>query len=139
MAGSIVVSTSEVTNNVVLYSVAWTSDASGDVSGNTVTMQDGTIVLVTFTPGAGGVQPDNLYDVDLRDPNSVSVFDNGAGTSIGSNLSNVLSSNAIPLLGLSTITVYRRWNPSGPFDLIVANAGNSKSGTVNVYVYNGIL
>ena len=139
MAGSIVVNTFEVMNNVVRYRVAWTSDALGDVSGHTFDMQDGTIVLVTFMPGTGGSQPDVSYDADLRDVNNVSVFDNGAGTSIGSNLSNVLSTNTLPLFGLTTITLFRRWHPAGAFQPVIANAGNAKSGTFDVHVYNGIL
>lgn len=139
MAGSITVSTVEVSNNVIRYRVVWTSDAAGDVSGATFKMQAGSIILVRFAPGTGGVQPSALYDVDLRDEMQVSVFDNGAGTSIGSNLSNVLSSGALPLVGLSTITVYRRWHPAGPFEPVVTNAGNAKSGTIDIHVYNGIL
>lgn len=138
MAGSIIVTTSEVIHNIVKYSVAWTSDASGNVNGNTFPMMVGTLVSVEFLPGAGDVQPSDLYDVDLLDAEGITMFDNGAGTSIGSHLSNLFGSHHVPLVGLTGVTIYRRWHHGGSVELDVANAGDSNSGTVNIFVAQGV-
>lgn len=139
MAGSIVVTTLEVGNNIVRYRIAWTSDASGSVDNNTFTMQSGSIIRVDFIPGTGGTQPTDLYDTDVEDENGVSVFDNGAGTSIGLNLSNLVALTALPQIGLPGADTFRRWNPAGLFRPQVSNAGNAKTGTIDVYVYNGVM
>jgi hypothetical protein len=139
VAGSIVVTTTEVTNNILKYSVAWTSDASGNVSGVTFPMIVGTIIAVEFIPGSGGSQPSDGYDVDFLDAGGVTMFDNGANTSIGSNLSNLFASHAVPLVGLTGVTIYRRWHYGGLVTVDVANAGNAKSGTVNVFMSAGVL
>ncbi len=139
MAGAITVATIGLKAGVTRYEITWVSDAVGDVSGSTFSMKQGTIIGVEFIPGPGALQPDALYDVDLRDQNGVSAFDNGAGTSVGSNLSNTLSTRSVPLIGLSTITVYRRWHPQGSFQPVITNAGDTNAGTVNVFVVDGIL
>lgn len=139
MAGSIVVSTREVTNNILCYGVTWTSDASGNVSGNSFDMAVGTIIAVEFIPGSGGAQPSDFYDVDLLDDQGVTMFDNGASTSIGSNLSNLFASHAVPLVGLTGVTIYRRWHHGGPVTPDVANAGSVKSGTVSIFLSMGVL
>lgn len=139
MAGSIVVTSSEVTNNILKYSVAWTSDASGNVSGIEFDMIVGTIISVEFVPGTGGNVPSSLYDVDLLDHENVSMFDDGSSTSIGSNLSATDASHKVPLVGLVGVTIYRRWHHGGPVQLLVANAGNAKKGTVNIFISAGVL
>lgn len=139
MAGSITLTTREIANNIVRYSVLWTSDASGAVSGNAFDMASGTIVAVEFVPGTGGSAPTTLHDVDLLDEENVTMFDDGAGTSIGSNLSAVDASHKVPLVGLVGVTIYRRWHHGGPVQPTVANAGDTKSGTVNIYLAFGVL
>lgn len=139
MAGSVVVTTREVSNNIVKYSTAWTSDASGAVSGNTFDLAVGTLVAVEFIPADGASAPTTLYDVDMLDDEGVTLFDDGAGTSIGSNLSATEASHKVPLVGLVGVTIYRRWHHGGPVQLIVANAGDTRSGTVNVFLAFGVL
>ena len=139
MAGSITVATAEVTHNLLRYRVVWTSDGSGDVSGNTFTMSVGTIFAVEFFPGTGGVQPDTLYDVDLLDANGLSLFDDGAGTSIGNNLSATDGIHKVPLVGLIAVSVYRRWFHGGDVQPVVAGAGAANSGTIDIYVQPGVL
>lgn len=139
MAGSVALTTSEVTNNVLKYSALWTSDASGDVNGSTFGMIVGTIVAVEFIPGTGGSTPSPLYDVDLLDAEGVTMFDDGSGTSIGSNLSSTEASHKVPLVGLVGVTIYRRWHHGGLVELRVVNAGDTKRGTVNIYVSAGVL
>jgi hypothetical protein len=139
MAGSIVVSTSEVSNNIMKYSVAWTSDAAGAVNGNTFDMAVGTIIAVEFVPGTGGSAPTTLYDVDMLDAENVTMFDDGAGTSIGTNLSAVAASHKVPLVGTTGVTIYRRWHHGGAVQPTVAAAGDTKSGTINIFLSMGVL
>ena len=139
MAGSIVVTTEDLGSKITKYSVAWTSDAAGAVSGSTFPMKVGSLICVEFLPGSGGVQPSDAYDVDLMDAEGITMFDNGASTSIGSNLSNLFGSHHVPLVGLTGVTIYRRWHHGGDVELDVANAGNAKSGTVNVFVMEGVI
>lgn len=139
MAGSIVVTTREIANNIVKYSAAWTSDVAGSVNGSVFDMAPGTIIAVEFIPGTGGAAPSSLHDVDLLDEEGVTMFDDGSGTSIGSNLSATDASHKVPLVGLVGVTIYRRWHHGGPVQLTVANAGDANSGTVNIFLAFGVL
>lgn len=136
--GSIAVTTSELSGSggVVLTSIVWTSDASaGSVTGNTLTMRPGSIVVVEFIPGTGGVQPTDLYDVDFLDPQGISMFDDGTGASIGANLSQTNASHRVPFItGKASTTYVRTWLHGGTgYQPSVTNAGNSKQGTINIY------
>jgi hypothetical protein len=104
-----------------------------------VIFRSGTIVSVEFIPGSGATQPDNLYDVDMIDANGISMFDNGAGTTIGANLSNAVGAVGLPLFGQTGTTPHRRWHSGGAVQLLVAGAGDTNSGIVNVYVMAGVL
>lgn len=139
MAGAIVVAATKVDAAITKYEVTWVSDAAGAVSGSTFAMKHGTIIAVEFTPGVGLTQPDALYDVDLLDGEGVSMFDNGAGTSIGSNLSSVAASHALPLFGTTGTTPHRRWHHGGDCQLLVAGAGDTNAGTIDIYVADGVL
>ena len=137
MAGSVTTTTSRVagSNNVSKYSLAWTSDAAGAVSGNSAEILTGTVIAVTFTPGSGGSQPTDAYDVTMTcDTHGVNVLDNGAGTSIGTNLSNVNGTHKVPFIQGATETFVRQWLHGGGYTLVVAAAGDTKSGTVDIYV-----
>src|SRR3546814_10517052 len=100
-------------------------------------MKQGTIVAVEFIPGAGALAPTDLYDADLLDEEGVTMFDDGAGTTIGSNLSSVVASHKVPLVGLVGVTIYRRWHHGGLCQVTVANAGDSNAGTINIFVEIG--
>lgn len=120
--GTATVTTSNTANGTVTYSVAWTSNASGAVSGNAFSVARGEIVQVRFVPGSSGSQPTNLYDITLVDPNSVDIL-NGSGAD---------QSN--------TAGAYLIFNPplfheaSDTLDVVIANAGNAKSGTITIWV-----
>lgn len=135
MAGSVTATTTEVegSGGVRKTAIAWTSDASGAVSGNTVTMGPGTIIAVEFVPGAGGVQPTDLYDVTFTDAEGVNMFDAGDGTSIGANLSNANASHKVPFVGGGSVTYVRQWLHGGAYTPVVAAAGNAKQGSINIY------
>lgn len=139
MPGAIVVAVHKLKAAVTHYEVTWVSDVAGDVSGSTFNMKQGTIVAVEFVPSVGALQPNDAYDVDLWDAASTPMFDNGGGTSVGSNLSNVFSSHSVPLVGLTGVSVYRRWHHGGAVQPLVANAGDTNAGTINIYVVEGVL
>lgn len=139
MAGSITVAATDVGSGVTKYGVAWTSDASGNVNGTTFDIKSGTIIAVEFVPGTGALEPTTLYDVDCTDAEGVTIFDDGSGTSIGSNLSATVPSHKVPLVGLVGVTIYRRWHHGGLVELDISGAGDSNAGTVNIYIAEGIL
>lgn len=107
------------------YTFVWTSTAGGAVSGvtsNQAQINHGYLVDLSFVPGTSGSQPTDQYDVTLVDPNGVDLL-NGAGA----NLSNTTSTRYTfdpPLFYSGAYTL----------DLVVANAGSIKSGTVTLTV-----
>lgn len=139
MAGVVVVSAIGLKSGVTQYEVTWVSDASGNVSGSTFEIKMGTFVSVEFIPGPGALAPTTLYDVDLLDAEGVTLFDDGSGTSIGSNLSATAASHKVPLVGLVGVTIYRRWHHGGAVELQVSGAGDSNAGTVNLFVAEGVV
>jgi hypothetical protein len=140
MAGSVALTSSKAGAGVRKYSLDWLSDASGAVSGNSVTLPPGTIIAVTFTPDSGGTQPTDLYDVTMTcDVHGVNILDNGAGTSIGADLSNTTGTHKVPFIQGATETFVRQWAHGGGYTLVVAAAGNAKGGIVDVYIAPGVL
>lgn len=142
MAGSVTMTSNEVAGSggVTKYSLAWVSDAAGAVSGNAVALKPGTIIAVEFVPDSGGTQPTDLYDVtSLADAEGVNMFDDGAGASIGANLSNTTASHKVPFIGGGSVTYVRHWLQGGSYTLNVSNAGNAKGGTVVIFVAPGVL
>jgi hypothetical protein len=118
---------------VVKTSIAWTSDASGDVNANTVAMPCGSICSVQFTPSGGGTAPTALYDVTFTNADSVNLFDDGGGTSIGANLSATVSTLKVPFISGAASTFVRAWLAGGTYTPVVAAAGNAKEGTIVIY------
>ena len=138
MAGSITATASRVVGGagVKKYSVAWTSDASGDVSGSTFTMSPGTIIAVTTTPGSGGTQPTDAYDLTVLCSTHGTDVLNGEGA----NLSNATSAHKVPFIGSAGGTSYvRQWLHGGTYQPVVAAAGNAKTGSFDIYVAPGVL
>lgn len=140
MAGSVTASITSVGQGTgaLKCSLAWTSDAGGSVTGNALNIPAGSILVVEFIPGAGGSQPTDLYDVDLLDLNGTSMFDDGTGASIGANLSNANATHKAAFINGAATTYIRSWLQGSaggnPYQLTVAAAGASKSGTVNLYI-----
>lgn len=117
--------------------IAWTADASGNVTGDALSLPAGSILAVEFIPSATAV-PTNLYDMDLLDASGTSMFDDGAGGSIGANLSSTLATHKIPFINGAATTFVRSWLQGAaggnPYQLTVANAGNAGQGAVNIFV-----
>lgn len=147
VVGSVTMTSAAISGSggVSKISLAWTCDASGNVSGNALTLGCGSIVVVEFIPGTGGTQPTDLYDVDFLDANGASMFDDGTGVSIGANLSNSIGVHRVPMMvGTNATPVFvRTWLQGAaggnPYQLTVANAGNAKTGTVNIFQVSGVL
>ena len=121
-AGSVVVTRTTLSPRLELLKLAWTSDASGNVSGNPFAVGSGALQQIKFVPGSGGTQPTNLYDVTCVDTDSCDVL---AGQ--GANLSNAAAS-------IKVQNAPWAWLAAGNLDLVVANAGNAKTGIVYLYL-----
>lgn len=125
-AGTVAVTRTDLGAGITKYTLAWTSTAGGAISGNPVTLLGGKttqlqIVQVRIVPGTAGTQPSDLYDVTLVDADGIDLL-----AATGANQSNALGSYfvGVPPVILSGATV----------DLVVANAGAAKTGTVEVWV-----
>jgi hypothetical protein len=111
----------------------WTSDASGDAVG-TFRKIVGRLIKAVTVPGAGGSAPSDNYDITLTDEQSVDVL---AGCKLGladrdqTNAEEVdffvLNNDTAPLsMALSPLVC-------NVLTVTVANAGDSKSGTLRLY------
>jgi len=116
--------------DIVRHTIEWESDGSGDASVVSPQAVSGVIIRVVFIPSATAA-PTNLYDITLTDPNSVDVL---AG--LGANLSNSSSLNTCPGTPLTdgTTTSVIPMFVDGVLTLTVASAGDTKAGTVVLYV-----
>lgn len=107
---------------------AWTSDASGNVSGVDTESITGEILRVVTNPGA--TAPTDNYDVVVNDADGVDVL---AGT--GANRDTATSEQAIPIIEttVGANTYGYRVVVDGPLTLGITNAGATKQGTVTLY------
>lgn len=121
-AGSVTL-TSRARRSFVSYTIAWTSDSSGAVSSHPVTVPQGSLLSIRFIPGSGGTQPTDLYDVTLVETLGVTDLLDGQGANL-SNSASTVKQWSPPLFQDGTRTL----------DLVVANAGNAKTGTVVILV-----
>lgn len=122
MAGTATVTQLYKSRKVKSYSIAWTSTAGGAVSANAFATIGGYIVRVTVVPGSGGSAPTDLYDATLVDADNIDVLD-----ATGANLAAAtgVTFNFDPPLFLPS---------GGTLDLVIANAGNAKTGRVDIYI-----
>lgn len=121
-AGTLTVTTSVVGDGVTKYTIAWTSTAGGAVSGNAFAVKRGQLLQVKFVPNTGATQPTDLYDATLIDTDSLDVLA-GAGADL---------SNSAAKLILFNPTLFN--DATQNMDLVIANAGNAKTGTVYLWV-----
>lgn len=120
MAGTVTI-TEETYGTVKKVAFAWTSDAVGAATATTTEAYSGEIRRLVTKPGAGGVQPTDLYDVVVNDEDTTDVL-MGAGV----NRSNV---NTEQVLASSLGVV-----ANDKLSLSITNAGSAKSGTVYLYI-----
>jgi hypothetical protein len=104
------------------YTLVWTSSAGGAVSGDPFTVDPGYLVAAKFVPASGGSQPTDLYDLTLVDTDGIDVLGG-----VGANLSNVTPK-------YSQMDPPRYIDGAQALDLVVANAGAAKVGTLVVWI-----
>jgi len=121
MAGSIVFTDSKL-RTVRKFTLAWLSDASGDVNSVLTIPLSGVLERITFDPDGTDV-PSANYDVVLNDVDGVDVL-NGKG----SNLSATVTTSVAPALTGGNMAF------DDALDLVVTNAGNAKRGKVILYI-----
>lgn len=124
MAGSIALTGTKV-GSLHKYQIVWTSDASGDVTANTVDVTAGELVQVRFTPNTDANQPSAAYDVTILDAQGIDIL---AGA--GANLSSAASTVHVPVVS----TYFRRTLEAGAITPTVSAAGNAKQGTIVLLV-----
>ena len=114
---------------VKLIKFAWTSDAAGAATGTTTYCYDGLIQTVVTVPGTVADKPTDDYDIVLTDNNSIDqLFGYGANrdqTATETITRGWISATVATTLGSVT---------SSKLTLTVANAGDTKSGTVYVWI-----
>jgi|SRR5579872_576097 len=126
MAGAVVATITDLGAGVTKYSLAWTSDASGNVNSNPIALKRGHILQAKFVPTNGGVQPSASYNVTLPDPDGVDLL---AGK--GATLSNTNSTIAIPVVsGVGAMFS----EGFAAVNLTVTAAGVTTNGRVDIYV-----
>jgi len=118
----IVTITEIVTGSIKRITFAWTSSAGGAADGATTALYTGDVIYAAFIPGTGGDQPDNNYDVTLKDSGLVDVL---GGT--GANLTNASTVYKDDTDGLTTVT-------ASALTLAVTGAGATNTGSVVVFV-----
>lgn len=121
-AGSIVVTSTQVGNNVVRYDIDWTSSSGGAVSALPMDIVRGWISQALVVPDSGGTQPSDLYDLELQDS-----ANNDLTQDAGDNLSNATSK-----MILFDPPIY--YDGTTALELVVANAGNAKGGVFSLWI-----
>jgi hypothetical protein len=132
MAGTLVVTTTNARMNAVDFptkhakvTLTWTSDASGDVTGNIAESYNsnldrlkGWIVKITTNPGA--TAPTDNYDITLSDGDSVDICN--------ATLMNRDTATS------ETVTYDPPIWVDSELALVIANAGNVKGGVIEIYM-----
>jgi hypothetical protein len=141
MAGTLTVTTQNPTRGparpVEKFTLSWTSTSGGAVSGNAFGPVSGELLRVVFLPGTGGAQPTNGYTATLKLANG-DANDDGIDLLAGqaSSLSNSTKTTVTPSVAMQdgTTTSTNRIAVDDMLDLVIAGAGNAKSGVVVLYV-----
>ncbi len=124
MAAGTVVVTEELVGVVKKVAFAWTSGTgaqAGTASGATRNSYNGEVIRLVTVPGAGGDQPDNLYDVAVNDEDSTDVLMGAGADRSNAAVEQVLASS----LGCVA---------NDKLSLSITNAGEAKKGVVYLYI-----
>lgn len=124
MAGTVTMAINTIRyRSIKKIDVAWTSDANGDADGATLDIS-GRVLRVVTVPGAA--TPTNNYDVTIEDEDGVDILDGQ-----GANRSDTTAQQVAAVLtkggGVVATAV------EGTIEPKVANAGDSKTGTMSIY------
>lgn len=129
VAGSIVVTSSDLGGGYTKYSVAWLSSAGGAVSENVFATKRGRLQQVKFIPGAGGAQPTDQYGVAILDAAGLDIL-----LGLGSGRSNATASAFPALDGVGAVPGTLGFLEAGNLTPTISGAGNAKGGTVILIV-----
>ena len=128
MPGTVTRTDKSVGDNLHRVTLAWTSDAFGDVSANKIVdFPSGEIRQVKFVPDATAV-PTAAYDVLLKDDDGADLLQ-----AEGDNLSETTAKYSV----LANRVVHdsdRDSETAQKIDLVVAAAGNAKKGKVILWL-----
>jgi len=120
MAGSVTITySSHETIRYVQW--AWTSDASGDVSGTDTVVVSG--VALRYATNPGSTAPTDNYDIVINDEDGIDIAAGGLVNRDTSNSEQVLTGGDAKD-GAAFI---------GKLSLVVSNAGNAKEGVLRMY------
>lgn len=128
MAGTTTVTRQCFNRDQEVITVAWLSDASGDVNGTSIPMT-GIIFRVETVPSAT-VAPTDNYDITLTSPKSSSI---DLMQSLTTNR-DTANAEAVNFCGVDALTNGSPIYANGEYGFKVANAGNAKAGTVYIYL-----
>jgi hypothetical protein len=129
MAGMLTVSRADVGLGIQRINAAWTSDASGDVSGHAFAVPTGMLLQVKTVPD-GTAAPSDGYDVTVVDADGADLL-GGSGADRDTADAELIA----PLLGDATTKNQRPLvDGTGTIDVVIANAGNAKKGIVSLWI-----
>lgn len=116
---------------ITVYTLDWQSEADGSVDLDTSEPVNGELLRVSIVPDSGGTQPTNAYDVLLKDQDGIDVL---AGQ--GANLANNANTHICPGVPLKdgTTTSVRPIVLGSVLNLEITNAGDTKGGTIRLYL-----
>lgn len=120
MAGTLVVTSSDIGMGYTKYSLAWTSDAAGNVNANAFDIKRGRIHQLKYVPGSGGTQPTNNYVFALPDADGADLSSGGGALS-----------NAAATVSEPAAKVFIEAQTITP---TISAAGNAKTGRVDLIV-----
>ena len=103
--------------------VSWTSTAAGAVVVSGIYLE-GLVTKVVFANGTA--TPTNLYDVTITDQDSIDVL-GGDGANIA------VASSVVKVPQLDSLDAYVQ----GRHTVTISNAGDSKNGTLRIYLFRG--
>lgn len=114
--------TSRVTGQKI--TIDWTSDASGDVNGTSISLRG---FLVKFITNPGATAPTDNYDLTLTDPEDSSL-DALADEGLDRDAAN--TEQVYPVASGATTPIYL----NGSYGFKIANAGNAKQGRAIFFI-----
>lgn len=121
MPGSVTITYSSKSKGVKWVNWAWTSDASGDMSGTDTAEIDGVALAFVTNPDGTDAPTDN-YDITVNDSDAGDITAAGLANRDTLNTERVVPDPAAAF--------------SSKLSLVVSNAGNAKKGTLVMY-YQG--
>ena len=113
--------TEEKFSTIKKIKFAWTSAADGTASGQTTNVYTGEIIRLVTVPGTGGDVPTDNYDITVNDEDNTDVLMGAGANRDNVNTEQVLASS----LGCVA---------NDKLTLNVSNAGDTKKGTVYLYI-----